>query len=126
MGIFVDSLKNSFPSLTNIPTNIIVANAHPLVVTALTVCNLGPQSIRFNLQLLTEQDPPIDLTFKLKECEIAPFATIDIIQITGVINLQYSTSPSISDSLVCFSNGYTQKFSCNVNYYSLNELPFTS
>lgn len=61
--------------------------------------------------------------FLINELEIKPYSTIDLIDTTGVIHLQYNNSPYISDSLVCFSNGYTQLFDCDVNYVQLNELP---
>jgi hypothetical protein len=61
--------------------------------------------------------------YYINELEIAPYKTVDIIDTTGVINLQYSVTPYISDRLVCFSNGYTQIFDCDVIYAQLNELP---
>lgn len=61
--------------------------------------------------------------YLINELEISPFATIDIIDTTGVIQLNFSRFPYISDSLSCFSNGYTQVFDCDVNYARLNELP---
>lgn len=61
--------------------------------------------------------------FYINELEIKSYTTVDIIDITGVLNLQYSIEPYVSDKLVCFTNGYTQKFDCEVVYAQLNELP---
>jgi hypothetical protein len=63
--------------------------------------------------------------FLINELEIAPYTTKDIIDITGVIHLEYNVTPYVSDSLRCFSNGYTQVFDCDVNYVQLNELPMS-
>lgn len=69
---------------------------------------------------------PTTSIFKLNEFLIKPYETIDIIkEKTGVITLEYSVKPFVSDSLICFSNGYTQKFDCDVVYAQLNELPMT-
>lgn len=69
---------------------------------------------------------PTSNIFKLNEFPIDPYETIDIIkEKTGVITLEYSVKPFVSDSLIGFSNGYTQVFDCDVNYAQLNELPMT-
>ncbi len=66
----------------------------------------------------------VPLTINLmNEFEIKPYTTIDVIDIIGIIHLRYNVSPFITDSLICFSNGYTQVFDCDVNYTQLNELP---
>jgi|SRR5271154_250632 len=83
-----------------------------------TVTTVGTDAIIFISNL------PIKI-FYINELEIKPYTTIDIIDITGVINLEYNLIPYISDSLVCFSNGYTQIFDCDVIYAQLNELPMT-
>jgi hypothetical protein len=61
--------------------------------------------------------------YYVNELEISPYSTIDVIDITGILNLQFSITPYLTDKLVCFSNGYTQVFDCEVNYAQLNELP---
>ncbi len=61
--------------------------------------------------------------YYINELEIAPYKTVDIIDITGPLNMEYSITPYASDKLVCFSNGYTQIFDCEVVYAQLNELP---
>ncbi len=63
--------------------------------------------------------------FLTNEFEILPYKTVDICDSIGILNLQYSITPYISDSLTCFSNGYTQIFDCEVTYAQLNELPTT-
>lgn len=81
------------------------------------VNNIGVDPIVFSFAVTTN-------TFIINELEIAPYKTIDIIDITGVLQLQYNITPFISDSLIGFSNGYTQIFDCDVNFAELIELPF--
>lgn len=68
---------------------------------------------------------PTTSIFKCNQLPIEPYETIDVIETTGVITLEYSVKPFVSDSLVCFSKGYTQVFDCDVVYAQLNELPMT-
>ncbi len=68
---------------------------------------------------------PTTSIYHFNQKRIEPYETVNIIQITGVITLEYGTKPFVSDSLICFSDGYTQVFDCDVNYAQLNELPMT-
>ena len=66
---------------------------------------------------------PAITTFSFNEFEIAPYENKDLIKTVGVITLEFSVNPFFSDSLVCYSHGYTQIFDCDVFYTKLNELP---
>lgn len=61
--------------------------------------------------------------FYINEFEIDPYKTVNIIDNIGFLNLEFNRTPYVTDSLVCFSNGYTQIFDCEVCYAQLNELP---
>lgn len=61
--------------------------------------------------------------YHINELEIKPYDTIDIIDLIGVITLNFDSNPFIQDILICFSNGYTQVFDCDVGYAELKELP---
>ncbi len=61
----------------------------------------------------------------MNEFEIKPYVNTNVVLTTGIIQLQYSLRPFVSDKLVCFSNGYTQVYNCDVKYTQLNELPLT-
>jgi hypothetical protein len=131
MGIFVDYPVNPFSKLTSISTVILETgsgvNLHPLQVNSIIICNRGAADIRFNLQRQRTGDNPV-LTFLVNQFEIKGYQTVDIIERLGLqIFLEYSTSPNpvIIDSLICFSNGKTQEFDCEVNYTRLNDLPLT-
>lgn len=83
-----------------------------------TVTAIGTSPITF----ITETSSSI---FKFNELLIEPYSTQNIIEHTGVINLEFGTKPFVTSKLVCFSNGYTQVYDCDVNYAQLNELPIT-
>lgn len=65
---------------------------------------------------------PHSTIYYINELEVAPYSTLDIIERTGPLNIVYSREPYINDKLICFSNGYTQLFDCEVVYTQLNEL----
>jgi hypothetical protein len=125
MGIFVDYPSNPFANVINVPTTILVADTNPLQVNGLIVCNRVGQPIRFNLKKIRTQTSPVEI-FYINEFEIKPYETVDVIAKIGLqIFLEYSATPdpSVSDSLVCFTNGYTQICDCEISYTRLNDLP---
>jgi len=131
MSIFIDYPNKVFSNLSKDSTTLIETNSNSLWINSIIVCNKGNQTIRFNLKLVKTQDTPVE-SFLINELAIAPFKSINALEFLekdstsfkgGVLHLEYSTTPSISDSLVCFSNGSTQIFDCTVNFTRLNELP---
>lgn len=131
MSIFVKYPNAIFSNLSKEPTTLLAATTNTLWVNSIIICNRSSQSIRFNLKLVKEQDI-LEEGFLINELPIDPFQSINALEFLakdstsfqgGVLHLEYSTTPSISDSLVCFSNGATQIFDCTVNYTKLNELP---
>lgn len=120
---FVDYIPASFSNINKTPTTLVTANENTLVVNSLIVCNRGKTSIRFNLKKITIETPDRQI-FLINEYEIKPYNTIDIVKEKGLnIFLRHSNAPSVSDSLVCFSNGLTQIFDCELNYTQLKQLP---
>lgn len=79
------------------------------------VVTIGTSPILFAINTSTT----IQLT---NELEIKPYGSMNIICVIGSTTLQYNSSPFITEKLVCFSNGYTQLFDCNIEYISLNEI----
>lgn len=124
MGVFVNYDSNQFAGLINVPTTILTVSTNVLLVNSIIICNRTANTIRINLQKLRTQVTPIS-TFIINEFEIEPFDTIDIVKSKELqILLKYNRTPTIRDSLNCFSNGYTQVFDCEITYTQLNELPF--
>ena len=129
MGIFLDYPVNPFSGLKDTPTTILAtgsgSNLHTLTVNSITLCNRGTQNIRINLKR-NRTGATVVSNFLVNQFEMAAYETVELVAKFGLqIFLEYNTSPSIIDSLICFSNGYTQIFDCEVNYSRLNELPMT-
>lgn len=125
MGHFVDYLANPFADLSETPTTVLVTDAHPIQVLGFIVCNRGSEAINFTLKYLKDQTSPVE-TVLIPEFEIKPRTTVDVAAYFGLnITLEYKAAPdpSIVSSLICFTNGYTQKFDCTVSYEVLKDLP---
>lgn len=80
-----------------------------------TVTTIGTDPITF----IT--NPPSGITY-FNNFLINPYSTVNVIDTLGTLNIAYSSAPYVNDRLVCFSNGYTQIFDCEVVYAQLNEL----
>ena len=123
---FIDYLSALFTEINKTPTTLITTDSHTLVINSLIVCNRGRAPIRFYLKKVRTGSSPTEI-FYINEFEIKAYDTVDIVKEKGLnIFLQYSQTPSVSDSLVCFSNGLSQKFDCELNYAQLKELPSSS
>jgi len=120
---FVNYISAPFAGINKTPTTLITTDSNTLVIISLIVCNRVRTPIRFYLKKVSAGISPKE-TFYINEFEIKPYDTVDIVKEKGLnIFLQYSQTPTISDSLVCFSNGDGQKFDCELNYAQLKELP---
>lgn len=124
---YVSYLSSPFPEFSIItndrPQTILTASAHTLFVNGLMICNRTPAAMQFNLQKKRIQSLSDVTIFYINEYEIPAYGVVDVIADLGLqIFLQYQTTPTaISDSLICFSNGYTQVFDCEISYTQLNE-----
>jgi hypothetical protein len=94
------------------------ANGAITFVQTQTITSIGVSPILFVTN--------IPVTTQLRnEFEIKPYDSINILQSIGLLRLQYNLRPFVSDKLVCYSNGYTQLFDCDIVYLELNETPLT-
>lgn len=120
---FIDYLSVLFAGINKTPTTLITTDSHTLVINSLIVCNRGSTPIRFYLKKVRTGGNPTEI-FYINEFEIKAYDTVDIVKEKGLnIFLRYSQTPTISDSLVCYSNGLSQQFDCELNYAQLKELP---
>lgn len=127
MGIFVDWLDISFRELSNKKVTVLTADIHTLRVTGINISNQGEQDIRLNLKKVSIQIPASNSTdiFLLSDFEIKGRSSVNLVDIIGEQTLRFSMAPNIIENLICFSNGYTQKYDCDISYMQLNELPLT-
>lgn len=120
---FVDYIPVSFADINKTAVTLVTAIENTLIVNSLIVCNKTKTPIRLNLKKVRTGSSPTEI-FYINEFEIKAYDTVDIVKEKGLnIFLQYSQTPTISDSLACYSNGLSQKFDCELNYAQLKELP---
>jgi hypothetical protein len=136
MGIFVNYLSNPFSNLDDNPTTAIVETSlvqpHTIWVQAIIITNLGNADIGINLKFV--RSTPATEIFLVKNFSVPAFNnpkefkdktlfnTVDLVDVLGIKkNLQYGIGAT--EKLICYSNGYTQKFDCCVEYSVLNDLP---
>jgi len=132
MGIFIDYKSNPFNNLNNTPQTIVETTANTLWVQSIIITNLGESDIRINLKFVRATTPSVPEIFLTKDFLIPAatnpreyrdrtlFNTVDLVEVLGIKkNLQYGVG--LTESLVCYSNGYSQVFDCCVDYSSLNE-----
>lgn len=119
MGIFVDYKSNVFSNLKSVGTDIVVTDTNVIWVTSIKVTNRTNAKMHVSLQKVRTQASPVT-AYELNEFPVEPKDSFDLINKTGIITLEYSEAPAISDKLVCFA---TQLFDCDVDYGVLKELP---
>ena len=140
MGAFIKPLINQFNNLANVPTVIVqtdeIINPNWMDVESITFCNVSPQPIRISLRRITYENgvqSATNLLVNQHELNIPgnKESTINIVKDYGLdLQIQYENgspplTPTITDQLLCYSNGYTQIFDCEVNYISYKETPIT-
>jgi hypothetical protein len=123
---FINYIPLPITGLSSNPTSILTATTNSLIVTNIMVCNYLNQDMRFNLKKHRAQSTPFEI-FYIVNFEVKAGQSVDILEETNIkeIILEYNVTPSISDSLICYSNGYTQVFDCEISYMQLNELPMS-
>ena len=142
MGVFITpkttiATVSGDPNLSNSPNTIIEAIEHSIMVTEISVCNIGDQPIRLNLQFqqLIGGTPTTSVpAYRLKNVLINPNGTINLMNL-----LVSQTSPAVAGEgillegdpttettsrLILFTNGYSQVCNCTVGYSILVETPW--
>lgn len=125
MGVFVDYLPKRFSGLKDVETTLLTTNAHPIIVQSLRVTNRTNYKILVNLKNIRNEGIVTSTNYEDNQFEIEPYKRIDLVKECGhEFYLEYKDLPTpISESLVIYSNGYTQIFDCNISYITLNDLP---
>jgi len=138
MGIFVNYLSNPFTRLSDNNSQIIIqTTTNTLWIQSLIITNTSEDDIRINLKFIRHVNNVLSTEMFLSYKFLIPsyknskqynnrvlFNTVDLVDILGIKkNLEYSST--ITESLVCYSNGVQQIFDCDVSYALLNELPMT-
>ena len=80
------------------------------------ICNLTNSNIRINLKIVRLLSNPIKENYIIKNVLIQPNESKNLVSLG---NLEIFLEDG--DSLMCFSNGYSEKFDCTICYTVLNE-----
>lgn len=134
MAQFVEYKSDPFSGLSNAKQTLVEVDEHNIEVTRITITNLGEEDIRINLKfvrtsLLSGTETFLTYNFLVPNYNSPReykgkviFNTVELVKLLGIgKTLEYNDD--YTDSLVCYSNGYTQKFDCTVDYCVLNDLP---
>jgi hypothetical protein len=128
MGVFIDQIPVIFSNISNTPTVLVdtAVIGHPVQVESLSVCNTGTETIRLNVK----RTRGATSVFVIKEFEIKPFQTVEIIDNPNISSnvrymlLQYLSTPFVvSEVLTLFTNGSIQICDCTISYAVIKELP---
>jgi hypothetical protein len=84
----------------------------PVLLDAVNVCNITESNIRINLML---RRSAVD-NFLIYNTLIPPNESFNLLSL-GKLKVFLG----VSDSLLCFSKGYSQLFDCTICYTALNE-----
>ncbi len=130
MAIFTTVKSDQFTNLSNIPTDILVAEEHSVQVNSIIVTSTSIPNIQVNLQRSINNGTDTAVANivsnrtvtspSVRQPQKEP-AGIDLLEFPYFLGLNPEGS---IDKLVCFSNGEGQKFNLQVSYTILNETPF--
>lgn len=112
---FIDYKSLIFSNLANEKT-VLLSVEKPTFLNAVNICNVSEDNIRINLQIVRLFIEPKEESFLIKNILIQPNETNNLLALG---NLEVFLQDG--DSLLCFSNGYSQLFDCTLSYTELNE-----
>lgn len=129
MGVFLDYVSIATKDLINEPTTILSVGSYDLNVYKIWITNRTNNIIRFNLQQIKTfpNNPDVDpeiMMHHFREEEIAPRKKL-LFELPVTLTASTIADPPYIETLVSFSNGYTQVYDIQVYYSVLKELPIT-
>ncbi len=112
---FIDYKTLPFNNLSD-STEVLLSAEMSTWVNAVNICNLSDDNIRLNLQFVR--------SLNVDEPTYTPIRQNVLIQKNESLDLIKDLKIQLEngDNLLCFSNGYNEKFSCLLCYTELNDL----
>ena len=114
---FIKPVRLLFSNLIDSKTALFSAEGN-VVIKSIRCCNKSSNNIRLSLQVIALLETPEQEAFIADNLLILPNQTTDLLAIS------YGSSSEIvehrlldGDSLICYSNGYDQKFDCIITGY---------
>jgi hypothetical protein len=114
---FIRPIRLLFTNLSDSKTALFSSEGN-VVIKSIRCCNRSGRNIRLNLQVIALLEDPIQEAFIQENLLILPNQTTDLLAII------YSNSSEVvehrlfdGDSLICYSDGYDDKFDCIISGY---------
>lgn len=114
---FIRPIRLLFNNLGDAKT-VLFSSEGKVVIKSIRCCNKSGRNIRLNLQVKALLENPIQEAFIAENLLILPNQTTDLLAII------YGNSSELvehrlldGDSLVCYSDGYDNKFDCIISGY---------
>jgi len=114
---FIKPIRLLFNNLTDSKTAIFSSEGN-VVIKSIRCCNRSGVSIRLNLQVVALLEHPVQEAYIAENLLILPN------QSTDLLSISYGSSSEVvehrmfdGDSLVCYSNGFSEKFDCIIIGY---------
>lgn len=108
--LYFNNLSDSKTALFNSEGNV--------VIKSIRCCNRSGRNIRLNLQVIALLESPIQEAFIAENLLILPNQTTDLLAIIyGGASEVVEHRLFDGDSLICYSDGYDDKFDCIITGY---------
>ena len=114
---FIKPIRLLFNNLSDSRTALFSAEGN-VVIKSIRCCNKSGRNIRLNLQVIALLENPVQEAFIQEKLLILPNQTTDLLAII------YGNASEVvehrlfdGDSLICYSDGYDDKFDCIITGY---------
>lgn len=121
---FVTYERKLFTNLSDEKT-VLFSAERDTIVTAVIVCNKSDStvpSIRINLQSVALLENPVQEAFFVFNLLVQKNESMNLLSLKDQNNDITPLFLKDGDNLVCYSNGFSERFDCTVYYRELNEL----
>ena len=114
---FIKPIRLLFNNLSDSRTALFSAEGN-VVIKSIRCCNKSGRNIRLNLQVIALLENPIQEAFIIQNLLILPNQTTDLLGIVyGGASEVVEHRLLNGDSLICYSDGYDDKFDCIITGY---------
>ena len=114
---FIKPIRLLFTNLSDSKTALFNSEGN-VVIKSIRCCNRSGRNIRLNLQVIALLENPVQDAFIAENLLIFPNQTTDLLAIIyGEASEVVEHRMLDGDSLICYSDGYDNNFSCIVTGY---------
>ena len=114
---FIKPIRLLFNNLSDSKTALFSSEGN-VVIKSIRCCNRSGRNIRLNLQVIALLESPIQEAFIVENLLILANQTTDLLAIIcGEASEVVEHRLLDGDSLICYSGGYDDKFSCIITGY---------